>query len=78
MYNNQLQCTFLSLENEDQKHIFEKCEKTRSQLHSREAIELSQIYEDLDQQVEAAKYFIQVESMRCLMVQKLQLNEEQE
>ena len=78
MYNNQLQCTFLCSENEDQKHMFEKCEKNRSQLHSREAIELSQIYEDLDQQIQAAKYFIQVESMRCLMIQKLQQNEEKE
>ena len=76
MYNNQLQCTFLCLENEDQKHIFEKCEKIRAQLHTIEATELSQIYKDLNQQIQAAKYFIQVEEIRCLMVQKLNQNED--
>ena len=58
MYNNQLQCTFLCLENEDQKLIFETCEKICSQLHSKEAIEVSQIYGNLGQQIQAAKYFI--------------------
>ena len=38
----------------------------------------AQIYKDLDQQIQAAKYFIQVETMRCLMAQKLQQNEEKE
>ena len=66
----------LCLENEDQKHIFEKCEKIRAQLHTIEATELSQIYKDLNQQIQAAKYFIQVEEIRCLMVQKLNQNED--
>ena len=42
------------------------------QLHSKEAIEVSKIYGDLGQHIQAAKYFIKVESIRCEMVQKLQ------
>ena len=71
MYNNNFGCFFGCLEDEDQKHIFEKCEKIRNNLTIKETVDISHIYGNPKQQTEAAKILIQIEDMRYSMVQKL-------
>ena len=64
------------LEDEDQKHNFENCEKIRNNLTIKETVDISHIYGNPKQQTEAAKILIQIEDMRYSMVQKLHHKED--
>ena len=75
MYNN-IQCVFGCLEDEDQYHIFVKCEKIRKNLIKKETVDISHIYGTLQQQIAAAKILFRIEEKRCLMVQKLHQKED--
>ena len=51
MYYNNLGCVFGCLEDEDQQHIFEKCEKIRRNLTIKETVKISHIYGNQQQQI---------------------------
>ena len=67
---------FGCLEDEDQYHIFVKCEKIRKKLIMKETVDISHIYGTLQQQIAAAKILFRIEEKRCCMVQKLHQKED--
>ena len=75
MYNN-LKSVFGCLEDEDQYHIFVKCEKIKNNLIMKETVDISHIYVTLQQQIEAAKILTKKKDKICLMVQILHQQEE--
>ena len=64
MHNNKLLCSFGCLSEEKQQHIFEACQPLRSQLVINEAVKITDIYGDLNQQKLAISSFIQIEEKR--------------
>ena len=64
MHNNQLFCSFGCLSEENQQHIFESCQPLRSQLVMNEAVTITDIYGDLNQQKLAISSFLQIKEKR--------------
>ena len=62
MNKNDLGCSFGCLEGEDQHHIFAKCEQIQNNKKKEETVCISNIYWDIQQQIQAEKIFVFRES----------------
>jgi hypothetical protein len=71
MHKYDLECRFGCKTNEDQIHIFTKCQQIKSQLNYQGILNYDHIYSDIEDQQDIIKVFIKIDKIRCKMKDKL-------
>ena len=76
MYQNQIKCNFGCNEDEDQEHIFMRCEPIKKNVTSKN-VEYGDIFKDMDKQKESIEHFLKIEAERIKAMEALLPGREQ-
>ena len=76
MYQNQIKCNFGCTENEDQEHIFMRCEPIIKNVTSKK-VEYGDIFKERDKQKETVEHFVKIEEERIKALEALLPGREQ-
>ena len=72
MYNNQIQCSFGCLRDENQQHVFEECMPLKQNLQLKGGVKVADIFGGLKLQKAAMTDFIQIEEKRVEQKKRLE------
>ena len=72
MYNNQIQCSFGCLSDENQQHVFEECMPLKQNLQLKGGVKVADVFGGLKMQKAAMIDFIQIEEKRVEQKKRLE------